>query len=149
MALLDGLAAWLADPALGLGLTWRPDGTPYEPGEVGIVLDHMPDTPDQVVALTGYGAGAEPDALQSGADEHRVQIRTRGTADPHVSRARLAAIYDVLQGLDAVTLPDGTHVVLAVAIQADPVPLGVDGNRRHEHAQNYRFLVEAPTAHRI
>lgn len=148
MALLDGLAAWLAEADRGLGLTYRDDGTPYEPGEVGITVDYLPAEPGEVVALTGYSSGPEPDSAQAGADEHRVQIRARGTTDPDVSRTRLRAIYSALQGLDAVTLPDGTYVVLAVAMQADATPIGVDGNRRHEHTQNYRFVIDAPTAHR-
>ncbi|WDZ91144.1 minor capsid protein [Nocardiopsis sp. HUAS JQ3] len=148
MPLLDGLAAHLAAEELDLGLTYRDDGTPYADDEVGLAVDQLPPAPAQVVALTGYNAGPEPDSLQSGADEHRVQFRARGDADPRTSRARLRAIFNVLQGLDGVTLPDGTYVVLAVALQADPVSIGVDGNGRHEHVQNYRFVIEAPTAHR-
>lgn len=148
MALLDGLAAYLVEEEHDLGLTYRPDGSAYEPDEIGLTIDQLPATPTQVVALTGYNAGPEPDSLQSGADEQRVQVRARGTTDPRVSRGRLRAIYDVLQGLDGVTLPDGTYVVLAVALQADPTPIGVDDNRRHEHVQNWRFIIDAPTQHR-
>ncbi|MEE2041281.1 minor capsid protein [Nocardiopsis sp. CT-R113] len=148
MPLLSGLAAYLALDELALGLSYRPDGSPYGPDEVGIALDVIPAGPDRAVMLTSYNQGPEPDSLQAGADEHRVQIRARGTADPAVSRALLRAIYDVLHGLDGVELPDGTHLVLAVAMQADATAVGIDGNRRHHHVQSYRLIIDAPTAHR-
>lgn len=147
MPLLDGLAEWFAAEELGLGLTYRPDA-PYAPDEVGIVLDVIPTDPTRCVMLTSYSTGPEPDSAQAGADEHRVQIRARGTADPRVSRALLASVYDALHGLDGVELPDGTYIVLAVALQADATAAGVDSVGRHHHTQSYRLIIDAPTAHR-
>ncbi|MFI8360709.1 minor capsid protein [Streptomyces sp. NPDC085612] len=137
--LLDGIARYLAE---------RGHGT-YGPDVVGatICLEQMPSQPDELVVLTVYdGGAAESDSLL-GYDEPRMQIRVRGTTDPRVSRTRALAIYSELHGLGPVTLPDGTHLILCVALQ--PVfSMGVDENRRHEHAFNARLEHRSITAHR-
>lgn len=137
--LLDGIARYLAE---------RGHGT-YGPDVVGatICLEQMPSTPDELISLTIYDGGAtEPDSLL-GYDEPRMQVRVRGTTDPRVSRARALAVYSELHGLGQITLPDGTYLILAVALQ--PVfSLGTDENRRHEHAFNLRAEHRSVTAHR-
>ncbi|MFJ3834441.1 minor capsid protein [Streptomyces sp. NPDC090054] len=136
--LLDGIARYLAE---------RGHGT-YGPDTVGatICLEQMPSTPDEVLVLTIYDGGSEPDSLM-GYDEPRMQIRARGTTDSRSSRARALAAYSELHGLGPVTLPDGTELILAVALQ--PVfSLGTDDNRRHEHAFNVRMEHRSITAHR-
>lgn len=137
--ILDGIAQHLAA---------RGHGT-YGPDLVGatICLEQMPSTPDEVVVLTIYdGGAAESDSLL-GYDEPRMQVRVRGTTDPRVSRTRALALYSELHGLGPVTLPDGTELILAVALQ--PVSsLGVDDNRRHEHVFNVRMEHRSITAHR-
>lgn len=136
--LLDGTARYLAE---------RGHGT-YGADVVGatICLEQMPSTPDEVVVLTIYDGGSESDSLL-GYDEPRMQVRVRGTTDPRVSRARALAIYSELHGLGPVTLPDGTELILSVALQ--PVfSLGADENRRHEHVFNLRIEHRSITAHR-
>lgn len=136
---LDGIARYLAE---------RGHGT-YGPDVVGatICLEQMPSTPDEMTVLTVYDGGtAEPDSLL-GYDEPRMQVRVRGTTDPRVSRARALALYSALHGLGPVTLPDGTELILCVALQP-PFSLGADENRRHEHAFNVRMEHRSITAHR-
>ncbi|MGW4648041.1 minor capsid protein [Kitasatospora sp. NPDC004289] len=135
--LLDGLALLLQDNGLA---DYRPTGLGGD-----LFLEAMPPKPDACTVLTGYG-GPEPDA-QLPYEERRVQVRCRGTQDPRVSRARAQDVYSLLHGMVATTLPDGTYIVLAVAL-APPASMGLDDQRRHEHFFNLRLDIGAPTTHR-
>lgn len=137
--LLDGIAQYLA--ARGHG-TYDPTGTVGD-----VFIEQMPSTPDECVVLTVYG-GPESDSLL-GYDEPRLQVRVRGTTDPRVSRRRCEAIRGALHGLSQATLPDGTHVILAVALQAAAETIGADSNRRHEHVCNFRMEIRNVTSHRV
>lgn len=137
MSLLDGWGLYL--DGLGIG-TWR-DSTVYQPGEVAITTERIPQTPDQCIAITGY-EGNEVPSRQS-VDEPRVQFRVRGTTDPRASRDRAKTIYDALQGLAHVTLPDGTYLVLAYCL-GTPAYMGRDDNERHEHVVNVACSVHNP-----
>lgn len=135
--LLDGLARHLHDRGL----------VDYQPDAAGgdCYLDTMPQTPDQVVVLTLYG-GLEADSRLP-YDEPRLQVRTRGTTSRKTSYDRAQLVYDELNGLGPLTLPDGTRLLLAYALQT-PASLGLDDNGRHGHTTNYQLEVVAPTAHR-
>lgn len=136
--LLDGLARHLA----GLGLvTYDPDGTCGD-----LFLETMPQVPDEAVVLTLYD-GEQPDPRLP-YDTPRLQGRVRGGADPRVSRARCAALYDELHGLGAVTLPGGVLLLSCDALQSGPVSMGLDDSGRHEHVTNYAIEFYAPTTHR-
>ncbi len=135
--LLDGMARYLESLSL---VTYDPAGVLGD-----CFIDTMPPAPDSAVTLGTYGLGV-PDPLADD-DECGLQVRARGGPDPRVSRARCAAIYDVLQGLAGVELPDGTWLILCTALQT-PTPLGVDATGRHEHTVNFRLNVVNPTAHR-
>lgn len=137
---LDGIARHLHSKGL---VTYDPDTAAGD-----CFLDDMPSTPDQAVALTIYAAGDEPDSLL-GYDEPRLQVRVRGTQDATVSRNRCAAIYDELHGLGPLTLPDGTLLILMVALQPGPAALGKDANGRHEHVVNFRGERRNVTTHRV
>lgn len=136
--LLDGIARHLA--TLGL--------VAYETAGTGgdVFLDAMPDTPDEAVALTLY-EGLEPDS-KLGYDEPRLQVRCRGTRDRRPSRERCQAIYDELNGLGPLLLPDGTELILCFALQP-PTSLGCDAKGRHEHVTNYQLEVRSLTKHRV
>lgn len=136
---LDGIARHLQ--AQGL-VDYRPDDSGGD-----TFLDDMPSTPDEAVALTVYDAAVEPDS-KLGYDEPRLQVRVRGTQDASVSRDRCAAIYSELHGLGPVTLPDGTLLILCVALQSGPASMGKDQNGRHEHVVNFRAERRNITAHR-
>lgn len=135
--LLDGLAQHLA----GRGLV------DYQPGaNTGdCYLDGMPQTPDQVVVLTLYG-GKEPDSKLP-YDEPRLQVRTRGTAARRVSYDRAWSLYQELNGLGPLDLPDGTRLLLAYPLQT-PASMGLDADGRHEHTTNFQLEVLAPSTHR-
>jgi hypothetical protein len=135
--LLDGLARYLADRGL---VDYQPDS-----GGGDCYLESMPQTPDEVVILTLYG-GPEPDSRLP-YDEPRLQVRARGIADRRVSYQRAQLIYDELNGLGPVTLPDGTQLLLCYGLQT-PESMGLDDNGRHEHTCNYQLETVAPTAHR-
>ena len=137
--LLDGLARYLAERGLVV----------YDPAGAGgdCFLELLPSGPDEAVALTIYDDGREADSLLP-YDEPRVQVRVRGTTDPRVSRRRCAMIRSHLHGLGPVILPDGTNLILSVALQSAPASLGVDENQRHEHVVNFRMEIRQPTVHR-
>ncbi|WP_441251198.1 minor capsid protein [Kitasatospora sp. McL0602] len=135
--LVEGIARYLT----GLGLlTYDPDGTNGD-----TFAELMPAVPDLAVALTPYGLG-EPDPVNDD-DEVGLQVRVRGGADPRVSRQLSGRIYSALHGLAGIALPDGTWLILSVAVQT-PASLGIDDVGRHEHVTNYRMNISNPTAHR-
>ncbi|MEV6105699.1 minor capsid protein [Streptomyces sp. NPDC051940] len=139
----------MADVLEGLALHLTSKGlATYNPAAAGgdCFLEAMPSTPGLAVVLTGYG-GPESDSANP-YDEPRVQIRVRGAADPRVSRSRAEAIRSELHGLGPLILPDGTHLILAIAMQAAPASMGRDEAGRFEHVVNYRCTVRQPTAHR-
>ncbi|MFE7273042.1 minor capsid protein [Streptomyces sp. NPDC057623] len=138
--LLDGLARHLHDRQLVSYQTASAEGDCF--------LEAMPQTPDEAVVLSTYDDGREPDS-RLGYDEPRVQVRVRGTKDPRVSRERCKAIYAELHGLGPVTLPDGTELILSVALQNGPATIGTDENGRHEHVCNFRMEHRSVTTHRV
>jgi hypothetical protein len=137
--LLDGIAQHLAQRGL---VTYTPNDTGGD-----CYLESMPSRPDTVVVITGYGGGESDSRL--GYDEPHVQVRVRGTTNPGNSRQRCAAIRNELHGLGPVTLPDGTQLILSVALQAAPASIGVDDNGRHEHVTNFRMEIRSVTTHRV
>jgi hypothetical protein len=137
--LLDGIARHLEGRGL---LSYDPDGVTGN-----TFIETMPSRPDEAITLTLYG-GPESDS-KLGWDEVSLQVRTRGGQDPRTSRSKCTAIRDELHGLGPVTLPDGTLLQLAVAIQAAPAYMGQDGNGRHEHVCNFRLDTRNVSTHRV
>jgi len=136
--LLEGLAQFLHDRGLGI---YTPDTTGGD-----VFLEHMPQLPDQCVALYLY-AGDEPDSLL-GYDQPSLQIRVRGTQDPRVTRARASALYGTLHGLGPVTVPSGHRILSCIGIQGGPIYIGQDGSNRHENTVNFRLEIRNKTSHR-
>lgn len=136
--LLDGIARHL--DALSL-VTYDPEGADGD-----CFLDDMPSGPDKAVAITSYQSGVEPDSLLP-YDELRIQVRTRDL-DPTEARTRCAAIYSQLHGLGPIDLPDGTRLILCVALQGGPTAIGKDQNGRMEYVANFRAEHRNVTAHR-
>lgn len=135
---LDGIARHLH--ALGL-VDYRPDSAGGS-----CFLDDMPPTPDDATALTLYG-GPEPDSRLP-YDDLRLQVRARGGKDRRAARDRVQAVYGQLHGLGPVDLPDGTRLILCVALQSGASSIGRDESGRHEFVCNFRLEVIAVTAHR-
>ncbi|MFE3905433.1 minor capsid protein [Streptomyces sp. NPDC059153] len=132
--LLDGIARYL--DAAGL-LDYDPTGRTGD-----TFVEAMPPTPDLAVSLALYD-GPAPDARDD-VEQRRLQVRTRGTADPRVSRTRAEALYRALHGRTGIELPDGTWLILAAA-RGTPAPMGTDSNGRHEHVVNLDLDVAGPT----
>ena len=141
MSVTEGLAQRLA--ALGL-LTFDATGTT---GDTFIEIA-PPQTPDQAVTLTVTG-GVESDSKLP-YDEPIVQVRVRGAAsgDPRSSRDRATKIRAALHGLSDVTLPDGTYLTLAVAVQPAPQSIGQDDTHRYEHVFDLRCEILNATDNR-
>ncbi|GAA3237298.1 minor capsid protein [Streptomyces lavendulae] len=130
--LLDGLARHLA--ATGL-LLYDPTGRSGD-----TFVETLPAAPDRAVALALYDAG--PPEARDDAEQRRLQVRVRGTADPRVSRDRAEALYRALHGLTDVQLADGSTLILAAA-RGTPAPMGTDPAGRHEHVVNFDVDVTA------
>lgn len=138
--LLTGIAQHLT--ARGI-VVYDPDGTTGN-----CFLESLPSRPGTAVVLTIYDAAIEADS-KLGYDEPRMQVRVRGGPDPSVSRLLCKAIRDELHGLGPVTLPDGTLLILSIALQAAPASLGVNTNGEHEHIVNLRMEIRDVTTHRV
>ena len=141
MSLTEGLAQQLQ--AKGL-VTFDPTGTT---GDTFIEI-MPPQTPHKAVSLT-FAGGVESDSKLP-YDEPLVQVRVRGdeSGDPRNSRDRAASIRGALHGLSDMTLPDGTYLVLALAVQATPQSIGRDDLHRYEHVFDLRCEISNPTANR-
>lgn len=138
--LMTGIAQHLTQRGI---VVYDPDGTTGN-----CFLESMPSRPGTAVVLTIYDAAIESDS-KLGYDEPRMQVRVRGGPDPSVSRLLCKAIRDELHGLGPVTLPDGTLLILSIALQAAPASLGVNTNGEHEHVCNFRMEIRNVTAHRV
>lgn len=135
--LVRGLAVWLADA--GVGLTYRADGTPYTPAEVGIYAKALPVSPDRATAITVYGATDEPKIPVSG---FRVQLWFRGRPNDTLDVDDIAdPVFLALQGAENLTFGQ-VHVVQVLRVSS--VQLGIDGNKRSERSDNYRVDVDLP-----
>ena len=138
--LLTGVAQLLAAANLG---TWRDSGI-YTAAETGIVFDVIPVSPDNIVTLTDYAVSDDPTLSDSVIG---VQVRTRlGGQDPRPVKDLDGAIFNVLHGLESVTLTGGVHVVSMV--RRSGASLGQDANNRWMRSSNYYATVWRPSANR-
>jgi hypothetical protein len=127
---------------LGLG-DYRADGS------VGgtIYLTHLPDAPDECMAVARYGGATSDSRLPY--DNVNVQVRVRGnTTDVRTGERTAQDVYDALHGLGPRPLASGAELLLAVANQGGPVYMGRDENRRHEWAVNINCEIRRITANR-
>lgn len=141
--LLIGLAEHLA--AQGVG-SWNPAGI-YTAGQAGIYIAAMPpgdeDGPDldRAIVLTDYdpnGGNTSGDVMP------RVQVRCRGLRnDPFSAIDLAAAVRAELEGLSHVTWG---QVEVSGINHISGVPLGVDGNDRHERSDNYDIQARRTSA---
>lgn len=136
--LLTGLATHLA--AAGIGL-WRPTGA-YQPGETAIIIRAIPATPDRIITLAAYPAGAAPGnaSITTG-----IQIRLRGSKDPRDVDDLADAIFDLL---DSSGPHDWNGVGVSQVYRQSYATLGADSTGRWERSENYYTDAERPTAHR-
>ena len=138
--LLTGLAVHLA--AAGVG-TWRPTGA-YTPGETGITIRGIPQTPDRLITLAPYPLdGGEHRGMAD--HDSALQIRVRGTQDPRVCEDLADAVFDLLDSCGRLTL--GGIPVVDMWRQSY-TSLGADGNGRWERSENYYLNAMRPTANK-
>lgn len=138
--LLTGIAQLL--DARGVA-TWRSAGA-YTAGETAVVLGGLPQSPDRVVALAGYGVGDDGTLSDSTIG---VQVTTRwGGQDPRPGDELVDAVFDTLHGLHDATLPTGVRVVLSM--RQSWTSLGQDANQRWRMVQNFYVTTHRPSAHR-
>lgn len=134
---LNGMGAHLA--AQGVG-AWNPGGD-YAPGDVGIVVDAIPDVPDLLITLTSYPV----DDLPGIADVRvGVQVRCRGNnRDPRIRNDLADACYEALHGLSGVTWGG---VAVVQVFRASWAPIGQDAAGRYERSDNYYVDAMRPNA---
>lgn len=137
--ILDGIAQLLA--GAGLGLSYDPSAV-YGPGETGIFMMHMPDSPDRCVVLNLVDTSDDP-SMPLGSK--MLQVRGRGARnDPLDVGEILDPIFDTLHARENVTVGGQTIIQILRRVSA---PMGSDENRRWERADQYYLDVDAaPTA---
>ena len=139
ITLLAGMAELLAAGGIGL---WRPTGV-YTASEVGITITAVPDSPDQIIALTPYDVDASngtTDVIQG------VQMRFRAGPDPRVVIDREDAAYALLHMREHTDL-GGVHVGLMW--RQSQAWIGADSRGRQELTANYYLRIERTTPHLI
>ncbi|MFP8960036.1 minor capsid protein [Streptomyces nanhaiensis] len=137
--LLAGLAELLAADGIGV---WRESGV-YTTSEVGITITTVPDTPDQIIALTPYSvddtSGTE-DIVQG------VQIRFRAGPDPRVVIDREDTVYSLLHMRGHFDL---RGITVNLAWRQSAAWIGADGRGRQELTANYYLRTVRTSPHLI
>lgn len=141
--LLTGIAEHLHAESVG---TWNPAGV-YTAGQTGIYIAVMPpgsatsSSHDKAIVLTDY----DPNGGNSGGDVFpRLQVRCRGTRnDPLSVLAIKDAVRDALEGLASIQFG---QVTVSGINHSSGVPLGIDGNGRHERSDNYQIQARRESA---
>lgn len=127
MIVTDAVLRWLADQ-----------------GHTDLHLDHMPDAPDEAVAVVATG-GTDVAGAVAGWTDPTVQILVRGTHDPRTSASQAQTIADDLQSLagDVADSQGGDGRVAGVElVQPHPVRVGLDQAGRHRHSINARIMLD-------
>lgn len=137
IALLEGLAQWIADQGLALfSLSAR---YPTSPDLPVVSLQGLVDSPDRVYALDTYPVVDEVDLNDSTVG---VQVISRGTTDKRTARRMDDALFALLHGVAGITL---SGIPVVQAYRRSGVSLGRDNNRRWEQVSNYYLDVSWPT----
>lgn len=137
--LLTGIAQHLATQSLGI---WNPAGM-YTADETGIVLDTMPQSPDNVIVLSSYGVSDDPSQATTIVG---LQIRSRTAGrDPRTYRRLSADIAFDLHGRTHLSLSTGLQVTQL--LRQSWVSGGLDGNGRWSMIQNFYAWLSVPALH--
>ncbi len=126
----------------------------YRPAAGGdCFLEHLPDAPDEAVAVYSTGGNPLPAAATQGYDEPTLQLLVRGAPeDPESPKARADGLYAALQGLRYVWLDEGgvdaVFLVACSSPQTAPVGIGTDERGRQRYSLNFALHVRALTGHR-
>lgn len=127
--LMTGAALRLAAHNAG---TWSPNGA-YTDGQTGITIKAVPQSPDAIIALTVYDRETSPNPDLTN-QLVRLQVRLRSP------KGRPDNVDDLADLVD--TAFSGHHMTwgtirIARAHRVSYLPLGPDGNGRHELSCNY------------
>jgi hypothetical protein len=134
--LLRGLAQDINDQEWGL---WTPNDV-YAEDARGIVLEDLPETPSEVIALSPYAESTTGDTYRRDVETSVwfIQIRVR-TESAKVGRDLQSQMRDryhrrriTLEG------PEG-EMLTVTGRQLSRGPLGPDGNGRRLYTQNFTF----------
>lgn len=129
--LITEIMQYLADQGIGI----------YDPtGATGnIFMGVLPQSPDQVIAVTP--TGGNPSSMKCQYDSPSVQVVVRGTADPRTGYSKALDVYGVMHGFGSKPFVSGGHwVVMCEGVQSDPASLGPDENNRFRYSLN--FIIE-------
>lgn len=132
--ILTGLAALFNTNSVGV---YQPTGA-YADSDWAIILDLLPASPDNAIALRGYILTADPYPTASGIVG--VQFQTRATTRA-ADRDKQDEIYTLLHAREN-TVFGSVHVALMSWKSA--VPLGQDDTLRWESTSNYNLMVDYP-----
>ena len=122
-------------------------GLNYEDGAGGnVFVGFLPARPNRVASVIPTG-GYEADTKLP-YDEVTCQIVIRGDEDPRWALDMWDAVYDVVQGITATTLPNGLYVVSLFAQQSGPVHMGKDDSGRVQYSMNLLSEILNPTNRR-
>ncbi len=137
---MDGVAQYLENRDVG---TFHSSGVGYTTGQVGIVFDIVPATPDRIIVLSAYAAVDDPTEPET---ELSMQVRVRGTRDPRTAIELDDAAFEAFQNLPR-SLLGGT--IVSGIWRTSGAYLGVDANGRHERVSNFAIRLHRPTLHRV
>lgn len=93
---------------------------------------------DRAIGVTTYASVA--DDVQNGLTARRVQVRVRGAQGDRRSANQIAGA--VFTALHRTIRSRG----IAFGVRVSFAPLGEDGNRRQERAENYQITLDNPEA---
>ena len=104
------------------------------------VEDHMPDSPDKIVAITPTG-GAQPE-LSVTVRYPTFQVRVRGVKTSAGYDAMKAKMEEIYQSLLVIANETVNSVVYAYVIpSSDVLSMGRDKNNRPEISRNFRSAI--------
>lgn len=137
--LSDGLIDRLVSAGIGVKLA----SGKFASTDTAIVMQTLPQTPDNAIAITIYPGSDDPTLSDSVA---KVQIMARwGGSDPRPTNDLTDAVFDAFQNLGA-TLSTG--IVVQQITRISGVPLGKDDNQRWLRSENYAVKFWRPSTFR-
>ncbi|WP_424533632.1 minor capsid protein [Sphaerisporangium viridialbum] len=140
--LLTGFAVLLGNAGVA---DWKADGM-YTDAQTAITIGGLPAKPDTAMALAVYGVGQAGDDVDQADSSVQMQVRMRAKADPRVVDDLADGVFDVVHGLENVTLSTGVHVLLARRTLV--APLGRDSSGRWERADSFDLMAHRPSPNR-
>lgn len=137
---LTGIAQLLHDQT---SATWRPT-TPYQPAEVAVVLETVPQAPESVVVLAAYGVDDDPSLSDTVLG---LQVTTRRPGqNPGPGYDLAGEVFDALHGRTETVLSGGVYLVQC--LRRSHTSIGQDSNGRWRRVQNFYCTVHRPSPHR-